>query len=149
MYLVDTNIWLERLLGQAKSDEVGQFLDRTPTNQLFITDFTFHSIGVISTRLKRTAALLDFVQDVFVEGTVTIVSLKPEQTQDLIDAIDRYHLDFDDAYQYVAAEKNGLVLTSFDSDLETKLLMAERLQRRFRRPTQLAMLSSWITRFGT
>lgn len=28
MYLVDTNIWLERLLGQAKSDEVGQFLER-------------------------------------------------------------------------------------------------------------------------
>ena len=31
MYLVDTNIWLERLLGQAKSDEAGQFLDQTPT----------------------------------------------------------------------------------------------------------------------
>lgn len=44
MYLVDTNIWLERLLGQAKSDEVGQFLDQTPPNQLLITDFAFHSI---------------------------------------------------------------------------------------------------------
>lgn len=30
MYLIDTNIWLERLLGQAKSDEVGQFFERTP-----------------------------------------------------------------------------------------------------------------------
>jgi predicted nucleic acid-binding protein len=118
MYLVDTNIWLERLLGQAKSEEVGEFLDRTPTNQLFITDFAFHSIGVILTRLKRKAALLDFVQDVFVEGEVALVSLKPEATQDLVDAIDRYHLDFDDAYQYVAAEKSGLVLVSFDSDLD-------------------------------
>lgn len=27
MYLVDTNVWLERLLDQARSDEVGQFLD--------------------------------------------------------------------------------------------------------------------------
>jgi len=27
-------------------------------------------------------------------------------------------LDFDDAYQYVAAEKNGLVLVSFDGDLD-------------------------------
>lgn len=118
MYLVDTNIWLERLLGQAKSEEVGQFLERTPTNLLFITDFAFHSIGVILTRLKRKAALLDFVQDVFVEGRVALVSLKPEETQDLVDAIDRYHLDFDDAYQYVAAEKNGLVLVSFDGDLD-------------------------------
>ena len=68
MYLVDTNVWLERLLGQAKSDEVGQFLDQTPSNQLFITDFAFHSIGVILTRLKRNVALLDFVEDVLLMG---------------------------------------------------------------------------------
>src|SRR5207249_3762703 len=102
MYLVDTNIWLERLLGQAESDEVGQFLDQIPTNQLFITDFAFHSIGVILTRLKRKSALLDFVQDIFVDGPVTLVSLEPQETKDLVDAMDRYHLDFDDAYQYVA-----------------------------------------------
>ena len=118
MYLVDTNIWLERLLGQAKSDEVGQFPDQTPTDQLFISHFPFHSIGVIPTRLKRKAALLDFVQDVFVDGTVTVVSIKPEETQILVDAIDLYRLDFDDAYQYVAAERNGLVVVSFDSDLD-------------------------------
>ena len=118
MYLVDTNIWLERLLGQAKSDEVGQFLGKTPTSQLFITDFAFHSIGVILTRLKRKAALLDFVQDLFVDGAVTLISLKPEETRDLVDAADKYNLDFDDAYQYVAAEKNGLVIVSLDSDLD-------------------------------
>ena len=118
MYLVDTNIWLERLLGQAKSDEAGQFLDQTPTDQLFTTDFAFHSICVILTRLKRKAALLDFVQDVFVDGAVTLLSLKPEETEELVDAIDRYHLDFDDAYEYVAAEKNGLILVSFDGDLD-------------------------------
>lgn len=31
MYLVDTNVWLERLLGQEQSAKVGQFLDQTPT----------------------------------------------------------------------------------------------------------------------
>jgi predicted nucleic acid-binding protein len=78
MYLVDTNIWLERLLGQAKSDEVGQFLDQIPSNQLLITDFAFHSLCVILTRLKRKSTLLDFVQDIFVDGAVTLVSIKPE-----------------------------------------------------------------------
>ena len=73
---------------------------------------------MILTRLKRKAVLLDFVQDVFVEGTVTLVSLKPEETQDVVDAIDRYQLDFDDAYQYLAAERNGLTLVSFDGDLD-------------------------------
>jgi len=27
MYLIDTNVWLERLLGQARSDEVGQLFN--------------------------------------------------------------------------------------------------------------------------
>lgn len=45
MYLVDTNIWLERLLDQTRSDEVRQFLDATPSEHLFISDFSLHSIG--------------------------------------------------------------------------------------------------------
>ncbi|MBX3279277.1 MAG: PIN domain-containing protein [Acidobacteria bacterium] len=118
MYLVDTNIWLERLLGQAKSDDVGQFLDRIPSNQLFITDFAFHSICVILTRLKRTATLRDFVEDVFINGAVTLASIKPEDTKSLIDAMDKYNLDFDDAYQYVAAEQDDLIIVSFDEDLD-------------------------------
>jgi hypothetical protein len=47
MYLVDTNIWLERLLDQEKSEEVGNFLTHTSSEQLFVTDFVLHSIGVI------------------------------------------------------------------------------------------------------
>lgn len=118
MYLVDTNIWLERLLGQSKSDEVGRFLGQIPSDQLFISDFAFHSICVILTRLKAKAILLDFVQDVFVNGSVTLISVKPEETHKLTDAMDKYSLDFDDAYQYVAAELNGLVIVSFDRDLD-------------------------------
>jgi len=38
MYLVDTNVWLERLLDQERSEEVGRFLDRVPSDRLFITD---------------------------------------------------------------------------------------------------------------
>lgn len=29
MYLVDTNVWLERLLNQTRSDDVAKFLDST------------------------------------------------------------------------------------------------------------------------
>lgn len=98
MYLVDTNLRLERLLGRANSDEVGEFLNQLSSNQLCITDFAFHSLCVILTRLKQKAALLDFVQDVFVNGAVTVISLKPEETQDLLAAMNKYQLDFDDAY---------------------------------------------------
>ena len=118
MYLVDTNVWLERLLNQDKSDQVGRFLNDVSPRDLFITDFAFHSICVILTRLARTEVLLDFVQDVFVEGAVNVVSIKPSDTHALLEAIDAYKLDFDDSYQYVAAEQNGLTLVSFDNDFD-------------------------------
>lgn len=117
MYLVDTNVWLERLLSQAKSAEVAEFLNRVPSNELYITDFAFHSICVITARLKREAALLDFVQDVFVDGAVTLIPILPGETRDVVDAMKKLSLDFDDAYQYVAAEKHDLVIVTFDNDL--------------------------------
>lgn len=118
MYLLDTNIWLERLLDQSKSDQVRQFLEKVDSNQLFITDFAFHSIGVVLNRLGRIDALLRFVKDAFIDGAVALIHLPPEDTPQLIDAIKKFKLDFDDAYQYVAAEKHDLILVSFDSDLD-------------------------------
>jgi len=118
MYLVDTNVWLERLLDQAKSEEVGQFLDYFPADRLAITDFAFHSIGVALSRLKQKGILLRFVQDVFVDGGVDLVRLGPEDTQRLLGAMEQFNLDFDDAYQYIAAEKHGLILVSLDSDFD-------------------------------
>jgi len=118
MYLVDTNVWLERLLEQARAEEVAQFLDRIPSERLFITDFAFHSIGVILTRLYKAEALLRFVQDAFIDGAVTLIHLRPEDTQRMLDVIEQFKLDFDDAYQYVAAEKYNLTLVSFDGDFD-------------------------------
>lgn len=118
MYLVDTNVWLERLLNQAKSAEVGQFLSKVAARDLYVTDFAFHSICVILSRLARTNVLIDFVQDVFIDGDVNLISLKPSDSQLLVDAIDTHKFDFDDAYQYVAGKQNALTLVSFDSDFD-------------------------------
>ena len=118
MYLVDTNIWLERILDQAKSEEVGRFLDRTPGERLFITDFAFHSIGVILAKLGRREALLTFVKDVFLDGNVTLITLDPDEMTAVVHAIEQFQLDFDDAYHYAVAEKYNLAIVSFDRDFE-------------------------------
>jgi predicted nucleic acid-binding protein len=118
MYLVDTNIWLERLLNQDKADEVRRFLNLVSARDLSITDFTFHSICLILTRLTQSNALLDFVQDVFVDGGVNLVSVKPSDMHLLVETMTKYQLDFDDAYQYAAAEQNGLTIISFDTDFD-------------------------------
>ena len=118
MYLVDTNVWLERLLDQERAEDIRRFLDETPSERLFITDFAFHSIGVVMSKLNRVEALLRFVQDAFMDGAVALVHLKPEDTQRIASVIKQFNLDFDDAYRYVAAEKHDLTIVSFDSDFE-------------------------------
>jgi hypothetical protein len=117
MYLVDTNVWLEPLLQQERAEEAVQFLTQTPTENLFISDFSFNSIGLILTRRnRRLDLLLDFVRDVFTDGAVGLVRLEPQDTPDIVAALNQFNLDFDDAYQYVAAQRNNLVIVSFDND---------------------------------
>ena len=118
MYLVDTNVWLERLLEQERFDEVRRFLDSTETSKIFLTDFSFHSIGLILTRLNKSELLLNFVQDTLLEGAVSLVYLAPEDTQGIVAGMRQFRLDFDDAYQDVAAEKHSLSLVSFDADFD-------------------------------
>ena len=118
MYLVDTNVWLERLLDQERSWEVGRFLDLVSSDQLFITDFAFHSIGIVLSRLNCVGAFLQFVRDAFIDGDVSIVCLGPEDMAKVVDVMQKFNLDFDDAYQYVVAERYGLTIVSFDSDFD-------------------------------
>lgn len=118
MYLVGTNIWLERLLDQARSEDVRRFLDSTPSEHLFLSDFSFHSIGVVMIRLNRRDQFLHLVQDVFLEGGVGLVGLLAKDMRRLVEVAEQFRLDFDDAYQCVAAETDDLTLISFDSDFD-------------------------------
>ncbi len=118
MYLLDTNIWLERLLDQERSDEVGGFLSKVPSDQLFMTGFSFHSVGVAMQKLHRADEFLKFVDDVFIDGAVTLLRLDPEESKEIVRAAIDFNLDFDDAYQYVAAINHDLVLVSFDADFD-------------------------------
>ena len=118
MFLVDTNVWLERLLDQAQSADVKGFLDATPADELRVTDFSFHSIGVILARLGRGELLSQFVRDVFIDSGVVLVALEPTDMDRLIELMVAFRLDFDDAYQCAAAEKFDLQIVSFDHDFD-------------------------------
>lgn len=118
MYLVDTNVWLERLLDQARSEEVGQFLRMIASDELLMSDFALHSIGIILDRLGQRNTFPQFVDDLFSGGNVTLVSVPPQEMEYLISQMDRFNLDFDDAYQYLAAEQSNATLVSFDGDFD-------------------------------
>jgi predicted nucleic acid-binding protein len=115
-YLVDTNVWLERLLDQQKSKIAGRFLDIIPTEELFVTDFSIHSIGVILSRLKKFEVFELFINDLFINGQIEQLSLDTSDILNVIDNIRKYKLDFDDSYQLSVAQKYGLTLISFDKD---------------------------------
>jgi len=118
MYLLDTNVWLERMLEQARSEEVRRLLEQVPSDHLLITDFSLHSIGVILDRLNRRDEFLGFVRDLFIDGAVALVSLEPGDMERLVGVMERFGLDFDDAYQYTAAERYEAELVSFDRDFD-------------------------------
>ncbi|MBI3193703.1 MAG: PIN domain-containing protein [Ignavibacteriae bacterium] len=120
MYLLDSNVWLERLLNTERADEVRRFLNTIPSDSMFITDLSFHSIGIILDKLNKRDLLLKFVHDMFIYGAVNLVQIIPMNTNIIVNFIEQYKLDFDDAYQYAAAEKYNLEIVSFDTDFVPK-----------------------------
>jgi len=118
LFLIDTNIWLEQLLNQERSIEVAEFLSIVPSNYLFITDFSFHSIGVIASRLNRIDIFRKFVHDTFIDGSVGLITLLPSHMENLLKYMEIYQLDFDDAYQLTVIKDYGLTLVSFDHDFD-------------------------------
>jgi len=59
-----------------------------------------------------------FVDDLFVYGSVALVAVVPDRTRDVIAAMEQFHLDFDNTCQYVAAAQFGAEIVSFDSDFD-------------------------------
>ncbi len=117
VYLADTNIFLEALLGQDKKDDVQSFLQINDLSTIYITDLSLHSIGIILFRLKYFTLFNSFLEDIIVDG-VGILSLSPEDLKTLERIADKFNLDFDDAYQYAVAAKYEMQLISFDTDFD-------------------------------
>ena len=119
-YLVDTNVWLERLLDQEKSAVASRFFELIPTDELFVSDFSIHSIGVILSRLKKFDVLKRFINDLFVNGRLEQLSLVSVELLDVIANIQKFKLDFDDSYQFCIAQKYDLTIVTFDKDFNVK-----------------------------
>ena len=118
MYLLDTSIILELLLDQERADEVEQLLRETQSGRLHLTEFTLYSPGVILVRRKLPETFLQAVDELVGAAAVRLVRLLVRDMKAVADNSRRFNLDFDDAYQYTAAEKRKLEIVSFDRDFE-------------------------------
>ncbi|HEY9175125.1 MAG TPA: PIN domain-containing protein [Verrucomicrobiae bacterium] len=114
-YLVDTNIFLEILLGQAGRKKCEVFL-QGEKGAAWISDFTLHSIGVLLFRQKRPELFDKFAADTLPQ--FTILSLSEAGYARLAEANVRHGLDFDDAYQFSVAQENNLAIATQDKDFQ-------------------------------
>ncbi len=115
-YLIDANVWLEAILGRAHCDEVVGMLEKIPAGVLATTDFVLHSVGLWLTP-SHGNEFRAFLDDLIVRRVNTL-HLAPSDLYGVLDVMDGHRLDFDDAFQYVAAERFDLQLVSFDADFD-------------------------------
>lgn len=118
MYLVDTNLIVEILLQQTKAEEVKRFLEHTAPEDLYLTEISLYSLGIILLRRKMHDTFWRIVDDLLLRGGMRPLRLELEDMQEVVHVSQRFNLDFDDAYQYVAAEKHDFVIVSLDSDFD-------------------------------
>ena len=117
-FLVDTNIFLEGILEQEKAEEARAFLAKNKEYKFFISDYSLHSIGLLLFRRKQHRVFQQFLNDMVFHAGMIVASVPVEDMVSVIEAAQRFNLDFDDAYQYAAAEKYGLTIVSFDADFD-------------------------------
>lgn len=115
--LIDTNIFLEGLLKQNKSEQVKRFFASTNPKHTCMSRFTLHSVAYILLNRK-----LFFEFNLFIEGIAMqteILDLSVEDLSEISDVImPSFRLDFDDAFQYLCAKKYNCNLISFDRDFD-------------------------------
>ncbi len=115
MYLFDTNIFLEILLAQEKSENCKKAM-LTYMGNIAVSDFSLHSIGVILFRYDREDVFKKFTTDVL--SGIEIVSLPRNLYNSLSKVKKETLLDFDDSYQYLIAEENNFTLVTMDKHFD-------------------------------
>ena len=74
-YLIDTNIILEILLQQEKSEKCKEFLSQN-FSECAISDFSLHSIGVLLFRFKKPTVYNSFIFEFAEKLMVLSIPLK-------------------------------------------------------------------------
>ncbi|HAA85224.1 MAG TPA: VapC toxin family PIN domain ribonuclease [Kosmotogaceae bacterium] len=116
--LIDTNIFLEILLEQDKSESCTAFFRDHDLSSCFVSDFTLHSIGVILFRYKRMHLFEEFLKDFLIDTGIGVLSLSIQSLSTIGTVCEKLNLDFDDAYQYACAKENNLKILSFDTHFD-------------------------------
>ena len=117
-FLLDTNCWMQLIREREHAGDVRDLISAVGSAGLATTDLSLHSIIIAMGRHKMLDRVASFLQMSGIGVTVELVRTGPADLVRVADACSQYGLDVEDAYQYVAAEENGLTLVSLDADFD-------------------------------
>ncbi len=118
--LIDTNIFLEIVFSQAKSDDCQKLLNaidqRVLKEKAYITRFSLSAIQALSRKEK-----IDFVREILLmiwEEKLNLLEMSVEDDLTINSVRLDLDLDFDDTVEYIAAHKLGTYLVTYDKDFK-------------------------------
>jgi predicted nucleic acid-binding protein len=117
-FLLDTNCWMQIAREREHASTVQRLLSESRAGDCALTDFSLHSLGLV---MHRHGVLQQYplvVAQVGPGRAVSLLRLAPRQLQELPAVVLNLGLDFDDAYQYHAADLHDLALVSLDADFD-------------------------------
>jgi predicted nucleic acid-binding protein len=117
--LIDTNIFVEVLLGRGRANECKELLERISTGELScaVTHFSVHSVEAILGRHRLDAA--PFLRSVEQSAGLILhdTTISDELAASMLTR--QVEMDFDDTLQYFVAKKLGAEsIVSFDRDFD-------------------------------
>ena len=120
MIVVDTNIFLEYLLGQEKAADcltaIESIVDTEEESR--ISSFSLHSIEVILTRknlVKELKSFLNVLDNLFF---LKVYYTTVKEEKEVLDVMAKTGLDFDDSIQYYLAKKLNAELLTLDKHFD-------------------------------
>jgi predicted nucleic acid-binding protein len=116
-YLIDANVWLAAAIGGAGASEAEDLVTHASPSTLATSDFILHGMGILLTSVKKPDVFRQFLDDL-ARRKVWTLHLAPSELRTVLARMDATGLDFDDAFQYLIAEKHNLTIVSFDTDFD-------------------------------
>jgi len=123
MLLIDTNIFLEVMLGQIKSKACVEFLTdvRTGRHKAAVTDFTIYSIMIILDGCGKLRELDRFLRSLSAYKGLTVYATSLEDKVDAVELAANGEFDVDDAVQYASARRLRVkAVVSLDRDFDNR-----------------------------
>ncbi len=121
MFLIDTNIFLEVMLSQARSRECKALLNSVKNGDVkaVVTDFSIYSIMLIMLSNSKVSELKTFLSSLSAYKGLIIYRNRITDMLKAVETVEKKGLDIDDAIRYSAAIAAGVkAIVTFDKHFE-------------------------------